>query len=88
MSAPRPHNGRIYRRVWAACRPDLLTFDDPQLDAAHFNWLVMSIPLNRAMLLGDDSEPSAKDLNLYADAGVQTFPIRPRREPFQQRLDV
>jgi TetR/AcrR family transcriptional regulator, mexJK operon transcriptional repressor len=30
---------------------------DPLLAAAHFNWLVMSIPLNRAMLLGDDEPP-------------------------------
>lgn len=51
----------------------LLTLDDPQLAAAHFNWLVMSIPLNRAMLLGDDKTPSTRDLHHYADAGVSTF---------------
>jgi TetR/AcrR family transcriptional repressor of mexJK operon len=47
--------------------------DDPLLAAAHFNWLVMSIPLNRAMLLGDDEPPAAADLNRYADAGVRAF---------------
>jgi hypothetical protein len=31
--------------------------DDPLLAAAHFNWLVMSSPLNRAMLLGEDEPP-------------------------------
>jgi TetR/AcrR family transcriptional repressor of mexJK operon len=31
-----------------------LELDDPRLAAAHFNWLVMSIPLNQAMLLGQD----------------------------------
>ena len=46
---------------------------DPLLAAAHFNWLVMSIPLNRAMLLGDDEPPAAADLNRYADAGVRAF---------------
>jgi TetR/AcrR family transcriptional repressor of mexJK operon len=51
----------------------LLTLDDPQLAAAHFNWLVMSIPLNRAMLLGDDTTPSTRDLHHYADAGVRAF---------------
>jgi TetR/AcrR family transcriptional regulator, mexJK operon transcriptional repressor len=51
----------------------LLTVDDPQLAAGHFNWLVMSIPLNRAMLLGDDSAPKAEDLHAYADAGVRAF---------------
>jgi TetR/AcrR family transcriptional repressor of mexJK operon len=46
---------------------------DPLLAAAHFNWLVMSIPLNRAMLLGDDEPPAPAELNRYADAGVRAF---------------
>lgn len=45
---------------------------DPLLAAAHFNGLVMSIPLNRAMLLGDE-EPPAAELNRYADAGARAF---------------
>ena len=32
----------------------VLELEDPRLAAAHFNWLVMSIPLNEAMLLGED----------------------------------
>jgi TetR/AcrR family transcriptional regulator, mexJK operon transcriptional repressor len=51
----------------------VLQSGDPQLAAAHFNWLVMSIPLNRAMLLGDDEPPAAAELNRYADAGVRAF---------------
>jgi AcrR family transcriptional regulator len=51
----------------------MLSVDDPALAAAHFNWLVMSIPLNEAMLLGDDDPPSAADLGRYADAGVRVF---------------
>jgi len=47
-----------------------LKVDDPALAAEHFNWLVMSIPLNRAMLLGDDEQP---DLDRYADEGVRVF---------------
>jgi AcrR family transcriptional regulator len=47
--------------------------DDPLLAAAHFNWLVMSIPLNRAMLLGEDELPASAELNQYADAGVRAF---------------
>jgi TetR/AcrR family transcriptional regulator, mexJK operon transcriptional repressor len=46
---------------------------DPQLAAAHFNWLVMSIPLNRAMLLGEDEPPAPAELDRYADAGVRAF---------------
>ena len=30
----------------------LLAIDDPLVAASHFNWLVMSAPLNQAMLLG------------------------------------
>lgn len=32
----------------------------------------MSIPLNRAMLLGDD-QPAAEDLDRYADTDVRIF---------------
>ena len=51
----------------------MLHLDDPVLAAAHFNWLVMSIPLNRAMLLGEDAPPASAELNRYADAGVRAF---------------
>jgi TetR/AcrR family transcriptional regulator, mexJK operon transcriptional repressor len=50
-----------------------LVLDDPLLAAAHFNWLVMSIPLNRAMLLGDESPPADADLDRFADSGVSVF---------------
>jgi len=51
----------------------VLQLDDPHLAAAHFNWLVMSIPLNQAMLLGDDEPATPAQLRLYADAGVRAF---------------
>jgi TetR/AcrR family transcriptional repressor of mexJK operon len=51
----------------------LLNLEDPLLAAQHFNWLIMSIPLNRAMLLGDDEPPARIDLERYADAGVSVF---------------
>lgn len=50
-----------------------LKLDDPRLAAAHFNWLVMSIPLNQAMLLGDDKPATPAQLDRYADAGVRAF---------------
>ncbi len=46
---------------------------DPELAAQHLNWLVLSIPLNRAMLLGDDHGVAAEELDRYADAGVAAF---------------
>jgi TetR/AcrR family transcriptional regulator, mexJK operon transcriptional repressor len=51
----------------------LLDVDDPLLAATQFNWLVMSEPLNRAMLLGDDGPPNPLDLDRWARDGVRTF---------------
>lgn len=51
----------------------VLKLDDPRLAAAHFNWLVMSIPLNQAMLSGDDNPAAPADLDRYADAGARAF---------------
>ncbi|HEY6379793.1 MAG TPA: TetR/AcrR family transcriptional regulator [Candidatus Dormibacteraeota bacterium] len=50
-----------------------LRLDDSVLAAAHFNWLVMSIPLNQAMLLGEDQPATPAQLDRYADAGVRAF---------------
>jgi TetR/AcrR family transcriptional repressor of mexJK operon len=50
-----------------------LQLDDPRLAAAHFNWLVTSIPLNQAMFLGEDEPLASAELDDYADAGVRAF---------------
>ena len=50
-----------------------LKVDDPALAAEHFNWLVMSIPLNEAMLCGTDDPLAPTDIARYADAGVAAF---------------
>jgi AcrR family transcriptional regulator len=51
----------------------VLQLDDPLLAAAHFNWLIMSAPVNQAMLLGQDETPAPADLERYADGGVRAF---------------
>jgi AcrR family transcriptional regulator len=58
----------------------LLELDDPLVAATHFNWLVMSAPLNEAMLLGDEDPPDPTELERWADSGVRTFlaAYRPR----------
>ena len=43
------------------------------LAATHFNWLVISTPLNRVMLCGDAELPAQADLDRYADAGTRAF---------------
>jgi AcrR family transcriptional regulator len=51
----------------------LLVFDDPAVAASHFNWLVMSAPLNRAMLLGDDAIPGPAELRRHTAETVRVF---------------
>ena len=50
-----------------------LELEDPALAAAQFNWLIMSAPINEAMLLGRDEAPAPAELEQYADAGVGAF---------------
>ena len=45
----------------------------PRLAATQFNWLIMSAPLNQAMLLGEDGPPSRPTSTRWADDGVRTF---------------
>jgi AcrR family transcriptional regulator len=51
----------------------LLTVEDSLVAATQFNWLIMSAPLNRAMLLGDTAIPTAQELREHAAEGVRVF---------------
>ena len=55
-------------------RRGLLRVPDPMLAAQHFNWLVLSIPLNKAMAYATD-EPlfTPAELDRYADEAVRVF---------------
>ena len=44
------------------------------------HWLIMSMPINRAMFLGDEGIPAA-DLEQQVDAGVRTFLAAYMRSP-------
>jgi AcrR family transcriptional regulator len=63
----------LARAFGALAYRGLLEVPDAELAAQHFNWLIMSIPLNRAMLGGGDKPPSAAVRRGYADSGVQVF---------------
>jgi TetR/AcrR family transcriptional repressor of mexJK operon len=52
---------------------NLLEIEDAAVAASQFNWLVMSGPLNEAMLLGDAAIPSAVQLGEHARQGVRAF---------------
>lgn len=62
--------GAMFERLAAR---GLLTIDDPAAAASHFNWLVMSAPLNQAMLLGDEAIPKPAELRRHAAEGVRVF---------------
>jgi TetR/AcrR family transcriptional repressor of mexJK operon len=51
----------------------LLVIEDPVVAASHFNWLVMSQPLNQAMLLGNSGIPGPVALRRHAKNGVRVF---------------
>jgi TetR/AcrR family transcriptional repressor of mexJK operon len=51
----------------------LLTVEDANVAASQFNWLVMSAPLNQAMLLGRAEAASKREIERHADVGVRTF---------------
>lgn len=55
-------------------RRGLLRVTDPMLAAQHFNWLVLSIPLNKAMAYPiKESLLSERELDFYADEAVRVF---------------
>ena len=46
----------------------------PRSPPPHFNWLIMAMPLNRAMLLGDDGATRRRPSSTATStAGVRTF---------------
>jgi AcrR family transcriptional regulator len=51
----------------------LLRMDDPALAASQFNWLIMSRPINEAMLLGRHDAPDPDDIVRFVDDGVRMF---------------
>ncbi|MFC4857932.1 TetR/AcrR family transcriptional regulator [Actinophytocola glycyrrhizae] len=61
-------------------RRGLLTVPDPVLAAQHLNWLVLSIPLNKAMFHPDHRFPR-RELNHYADEAVRVFLAAYAAEP-------
>ena len=50
-----------------------LRMEDPLLAAQHFNWLVLSIPLNHAMFHPIDTQLTPRQLRRYADDAVRVF---------------
>lgn len=62
------------------CARGLLHATDPALAAEHLNWLILSVPLNRAMFYPDDTPPPG-ELRRLADEGVRVFLAAYRTTP-------
>jgi TetR/AcrR family transcriptional repressor of mexJK operon len=63
---------KLAERFDELARRGLLRVEDPLLAAQHFNWLILSIPMNIAMFDGD-AEFTRDELEHYADEGVRVF---------------
>ena len=70
---PHPNEALVQEANAALGRRDMDAMRQYWVAAAHFNWLIVSIPLEQAMLLGDDEPATAAELDRYAEAGVRTF---------------
>lgn len=70
---PQRAVGLLAAMIERLAKRGLLTVDDPAVAATHLNWLVMSAPLNAAMLLGDRGIPRPAELKRQAEEGVRVF---------------
>jgi TetR/AcrR family transcriptional repressor of mexJK operon len=72
-SGPGRGHATLAERFARLGRRGLLRVEDPLLAAQHFNWLVLSIPMNEAMFHGADRQYAPGELDRYADEGVRVF---------------
>lgn len=72
-NGPKRGHATLAERFQRAAERGHLRLADPLLAAQHFNWLVLSIPLNTVMFLGDQATFTTAELNRVADEGVRVF---------------
>lgn len=72
-AAPRRTIDGLARLLGRLSERGLLRVEYARLAAAHFNWLVVSIPMNEVMLTGDHERFTAAELDAFADSGVEVF---------------
>ena len=66
MEALAGHVARLGDAGW-------LSVADPRAAATFLNWLVMGEPVNRAMLLGDERLPDAREISVHCAEAVRIF---------------
>ncbi|MBB3656643.1 AcrR family transcriptional regulator [Rhizobium sp. BK650] len=72
-SGPKRAMGAMAAAFERLAARGLLRIDDASVAAMHFNWLIMSQPLNQAMLLGDAGIPEPDALRRHAAQAVGVF---------------
>ena len=70
---PERGHAALARQLQALAARRLLRIDDPLLAAQHLNWLILAIPLHRALFHGSDLVFTRKELHRYADEAVRVF---------------
>ncbi len=70
---PKRAAGQLALALREAAARYALSLEDPELAAEQLLSLILSIPLNQAMLLGDDTSFTDAALDRYADEGVTAF---------------
>jgi AcrR family transcriptional regulator len=72
-SGPERGHATLARVFTALAQRGLLTVDDPLLTAQHFNWLILSVPLNATMFDATYDGLRPEELHRYADEGTRVF---------------
>jgi TetR/AcrR family transcriptional repressor of mexJK operon len=73
QAGPQRGATRLARVLADLGRRGLLHVPDPPLAAEHLNWLILSIPLNRAMFHAAEAPHSPRQLRRYADEAIRVF---------------
>jgi TetR/AcrR family transcriptional repressor of mexJK operon len=63
---------KLAERFSELANQGFLRIDDPLLAAQHFNWLILSIPLNTSMF-DPEATFTRRELERFADEGVRVF---------------
>lgn len=72
-SGPERGHASLAAEIRQLAQQRRLRAPDPLLAAQHFNWLILSIPLNQAMFHGSDTAFTTAELDHYADEAVRVF---------------
>jgi AcrR family transcriptional regulator len=71
-AAPKRAKEKLAECLERLCDRGLLRINDTEIAAEQFNWLILSIPMNRAMFDADTIKDTSRHAD-YADAAVDVF---------------